>query len=758
MPVILKARDWGRRYRTLVEGVRSEIGAFMPRVVAGAVEEDLFAGRFAVLVDGLDEAPGGQADLLRAELLRSAGRAGTRVVATCRRHDYGGELRDRFGECSIDPLTDEQVEAYASRELAGVPGAPQHGHFLFYVGERLAELVATPLFLVMTVEVMRTRTGGRVPENLGELYGAYAETLLTEWERLRMTGRPFEVDVDVKLAVLAAYARATWVGPPDAGAFSRAVLENRGLWDGERVRDELLRSGLLHQEAGGPEFFHPSFREYFFALDLSGRPDGELRRFADENHSDGALSEVFAFLVGLLADEERQALVLDRLEAGNLYAFGRCLRTRTKFGRPTGGEWPDRLVERYLGQVRSTYAALVDAHLAGLKDLLPPWRARSGGGPRESGVAIGGHVDAGSQYLHYELRPADEAADPAGLVSVGLSGGRPWGFNFRNLSYDGKGLDSAREVAFEDLTGSVERMLRDKKLPLRDNHALGVEYVENQLSELRSRASHGWVPDEFRRLSLRRSLEEVLRIVDRNLLASRGGAVTFAWQRDPSIGGFIETPVDFPRLREYLGRLQESGLDPKTFLPPERDVFGDELQRLGSGDSVLVDKPYSDEAIAAYVGRHYDLLQSAYRWIAENLFPGLKKHMAFYRVGPVRHRVLIYRNADEGSGADRRGRPSIAIAEWEPVAYGADSATVCEVTHEWPGDDYPGDASERYARIERALRDLGRTSKGVGSTWSTRSTLLTSYIGRMEVHDAVYRLLQDEIVKGIMRGEGGRLP
>jgi hypothetical protein len=115
-----------------------------------------------MLLDGLGEPPRAGADLLWAELLRVADRTRTRLIVTCRRQNYGQELAERFDECSIDPLTDDQTEGYASCELAGVPDAPPDGAFLRGVGERLAQLVRTPLFLVMTVAVMKTPALGKL--------------------------------------------------------------------------------------------------------------------------------------------------------------------------------------------------------------------------------------------------------------------------------------------------------------------------------------------------------------------------------------------------------------------------------------------------------------------------------------------------------------------------------------------------------------------------------------------------------------------
>jgi hypothetical protein len=62
---------------------------------------------------------------------------------------------------------------------------------------------------------------------------------------------------------------------------------------------------------------------------------------------------VLAFLVRLLEDEGRQALFLDRLDRGNLYVFGRCLRTRARYG------------------------ALVELGRASTDDFAPMWSRRS---------------------------------------------------------------------------------------------------------------------------------------------------------------------------------------------------------------------------------------------------------------------------------------------------------------------------------------------------------------------------------------------
>jgi Type I restriction enzyme R protein N terminus (HSDR_N) len=755
VPVVLRARMWRRDFGSIAEGIKKEIDDFVPGPTAGAIQEDLKAGRFVVLVDGLDEARH-QADLLYAELLRIARRTRTRIVATCRKQDYKQELRERFDECSIDPLTKEQVIEYASWECEGMPGAPTGVQFFYGIGEDLAQMVLNPLFLVMTMTVMKTKTGGRIPKNKAELYSDYAYALLEGWERRRGPGGAFEVAPETKMSVLAEYARTTWRRPPDDAVFNSAVAEKKKFWDGTKVREELYRSGLLRAERGGPEFFHPSFKEYFFALDVSRKPDEELVCFVEKNHSDDAYIEVFAFLVGLLDDEDRQALVLDRLEVNNLYLLRRCLDTRSSFGTLIEQSWPEGYAERYLGQLRNTYARLTTSYFRKIRSLLKPWYPwLSNEATSRYKIRVTGTLDPARLALDYNLNFIEKTIYLPKSVVIGYpSTDGPFGFSFRNLSYNGRGLDSAREVALDDLRSSLKEALKKKRLPLGNNHALGVEYVEEELRKLRNAAQWGWgVPREFRQLSLLRSVEEVMAVIK-----NYPHRVTFAKQRESPATGLIETRADFPRMQAYLEHLEQEGLDPQQFLLPPIDVPDEEIARRSSGGSVLADKMYSDEAVAVAVCRFYDLYQAAYRWIAENLFPTLKDQLYFYRVGPVRYRALIFRNLYDEPRFGEGGKPSWVFLEWEPIASLGNSATICEITYDWPYDQ-GYDALAAAPRVRRTLRELGRMNQLVRRQMIFGGGyMLSHYFRRMVVHEEVYEQLEQDIVRDLLGDAMSRLP
>ncbi len=333
------------------------------------------------------------------------------------------------------------------------------------------------------------------------------------------------------------YARATWRRLPDDACFNRAVDDKKGYWAGAKVREEIFRSGLLRAERGGPELFHPSFKEYFFALGLSKKPDHELSRFVEDNHSGDAYVEVFAFLVGLLDSEDRQASVLDRLEINNLYLFRRCLDTRSSFGTAIEQSWPEGYPRRYLGQLRNTYARLTTSHLREIRHLLSPWHPwLSKEAVSRYKLVIRGNLDPTRMALDYNLYFVERPIYLPNSVQIGYpSMNSPFGSAYRNLSYRGTGLDSAREVALDDLRSSLGKALKKKKLPLGDNHALGVEYVEEELRKLRNAVGWGHgVPEQFRELSLQRSLDEVISVLRVTRTPSRSPSLAKAQRRGTS--------------------------------------------------------------------------------------------------------------------------------------------------------------------------------------------------------------------------------
>jgi hypothetical protein len=360
VPVIVPAQFWKRGFDGIVEAIQNEVGNYVPVLTDTIIEDDLRSGRFLLLVDGLDEAPQEERGSLYYELLRVVRGGESRIIATCRQPNYHDELREQFGKCTIDPLTDEQIDEYAETVLNGGFGS---GHFLYRIGPDLADLVHNPLFLFMTTEVMKTQPEARLPNNKAALYADYSTLLLTEWDRRKPSVQPFVVDQATKERILAEYARQTWKQVPDDLVFNEVIRNGCGMWDPQSVRVELWKSGLLRAQQGEPEFYHPSFQEYFMALGVSQRADEPLEDFINQHHADEAYLEVFTFLAGLLRQEQRQAMMFDYLETHNLYLYRRCLDTRFEdTGELQERYWTQSFLNIVLSQIRTSYLRLVEAH------------------------------------------------------------------------------------------------------------------------------------------------------------------------------------------------------------------------------------------------------------------------------------------------------------------------------------------------------------------------------------------------------------
>lgn len=107
--------------------------------------------------------------------------------------------------------------------------------------------------------------------------------------------------------------------------------------------------------------------------------------------------------------------------------------------------------------------------------------------------------------------------------------------------------------------------------------------------------------------------------------------------------------------------------------------------------------------------------------------------------------------------AEDQSRSSMVVVRWEPVASMADSATVCEVTHDWPGNE--ADFDEEEARLERMLQELGRSYRLASRQMYTESVHGPSHhMGSTPVHDEVYRQLEQDIVRDLLGDAMGRLP
>lgn len=738
IPVILQARLWERSYKSVVEGIQKELNPYCPALSYSQIEDDLKNLKFVVFVDGLDELTT-DAETLYDQLL-SLSRSGAQIIATCRARNYHLELRETFRSFTLDPLTDDQIQEYAT-EVLGETGV----HFSYRLGTQLTNLVRNPLFLFMTTQVIRSSSNYQLPANKADLYGIYMKFLLRDWNALKGIRQVHQTDYTIIQRILANYAQCTFREASHDGVFVDAISSYLG-WDAvAAVREQILDSGLLVEGQHGPDFYHPTFHEYFVAVFYSYQSEDTLMRFVVENHNDESYTEVFLFLSGLLTDDSRQSILLDYLEENNLPLFRRCLGSRFDRTELLTKTWSNDFVRQYLSSVRSSYLRIIESHFSVLRSNFHPWMSHlPGDEAQHMQVIIKGSLNPSVPALSYQyLLTSSESSnqlvvaeefrgtptiklvsqtDAPTITPISMTMGD--GHMFHDLRQSHMGLDSAREVAFFSIKKQLKSMLDNRITFFAESNAMGCEYIE---SELRKMVANPFmpIPEDLIGLSLYdRTFEHVVERI----------------QKYSNLSGFeysngMQRKINFPLMMYYLLRMKEEGVSPGDFLLPGPDKTWEEVPQDERNQFAI----WSDDRLELRIQKFYDHFQSSYRGFVEQCFPTLKGHLYLYHVGPVRYYATVYKPR-ESSDLFR----AHVVLTWEPVSEGDSTETVVRISDSKPSKGWD---DQEFERIRQQLRNLGRNSDRITTGGGG---LLSMYLGndsalRKQVYDTLIKDLTDSL-------------
>ena len=160
IPVLMELRD--RRDGSVVNWIQKSLRK-VTRDEA-AIEDLLFAGRFLLLFDGLNELPTSDAWSALDEFQRDQDFCANPRIFTTRElaaeSDLGIERK-----LKMLPLTEPQMRQFIENRL---PGRAES--LLSQLKDRLRELAETPLLLKILCDVVQDSPDGQLPQNRGELF------------------------------------------------------------------------------------------------------------------------------------------------------------------------------------------------------------------------------------------------------------------------------------------------------------------------------------------------------------------------------------------------------------------------------------------------------------------------------------------------------------------------------------------------------------------------------------------------------------
>jgi len=327
-------------------------------------------GKLFLLVDGLNELPGGADGFLRPSVnkfVAEARQSGNLVAVACRRDDYRSAIGD-LHRIELLPFDDERIHqavlGHVGEEESKAEATRVWEQLVRPENSRLREVLAIPLYVeVFSKSLERDGTGHYcLPANRGELLDRFARTLLArERERAVQAGRAIP-DLLVLHAALAemAYGMRAELGSHGStrelsdvhALLVRALI---GQFGAPNDCLNLASGGLisLDRTNGKISFWKEPIEEVFAARHLLARfADGYLDecqalwrvplkrgdpRLADDRtageappypNTDGAWEQTTILAAGLAGSAERRASAdkfVQAVLAVNPWLAGRCI-------------------------------------------------------------------------------------------------------------------------------------------------------------------------------------------------------------------------------------------------------------------------------------------------------------------------------------------------------------------------------------------------------------------------------------------------
>lgn len=738
VPILLKARKWTRSFSTIVEGILEELRYTLPTIDEKLVAQDLIAGKFLILVDGLDEVTS-SVDVLVDELIKVSKIKNTHIIVTCRKENYYKQFYTHFSEYTIDGLDDEMIREYIEKEF-NLPV----WQILRSMDGNLRSLIKNPLFLFMTTSILKKTGGTSLPKNKAELYASYTRYLIEDRNYQKGLVNPFEIDVSTKELILSEYAKRTFRDLPTTVEFSESVCTFLNRDNIQIVKRELLDTGLIIEDKGELTFIHPSFHEYFFALNISRISDDELVKFTNNYNSNGTYFEVFIYLAGLLKRDNRQKIFFDYLEKHNLLLYRRCLEARFDFNNQLKDTWSKEYTLSYFEQVLNSYLEIIESHFKSLKRYFYPWYSTKEEDVKVPlKVVIEGSIDFATPAIDFrflltpkenkdasqvilrdydggpKIYTKDSKGNSVSIPIMTFSGGNHW---FLNLQAIDMGIDSAREVALYSIKKQLKAILDDKKIFDIEPPAMLVTQIEKSLRTLPLEHFSMAGEQENRRPSLyKHSVDDIVDLfLKKNILQ---------YARSPN-NLIYYSSEEVLRMIISVFRLKEMGIDPKEYLLPAPDIDWEKLDKSRG----YIWEVWSDEQLGKLISRFYEHYQLSYRFLVENHIPALKDSLPFYAMGPIKFNIKFYREDNFGGGVEITWQPVSDIINSKP--------SIVQIPNR--KDQYdPKKVEEDHQKNKQILSKLRRKSLPF---FSSSNSALTMYIGDNDgLRKKVYNQLKEDL-------------
>ena len=612
IPIIIKGEYFGVFYNSLEEEVFRQINRLNSNCTLQAIREDIQQGKFIFLFDGLDEVKKDKEvviELLREIIIDT----NNIVIITSRKDNYNAEFENICELYQIAPLEMDIINEYIKKNT-------QNNISLYNLrlDKRFISLLQIPLFLFLTVEILNNTDAYKLPANKSKLYELYFKYAFKR--------RATDIQMIYIEKILAKYAQYLMYNSESDEKLVEIIEEITSKSECEKYYALVIASGILVHGDIGLKFYHYTFLEYFYALQLAKYKEDEIIAFLERNYKEDKYFNIICLMVGIISDSNKQNIILDYLEEKDLTIYIRAVQSRFKFNKETVDE-DYRYSNEYFAQIRRTYLTLINTYFVKMKDNFYPYNKHIG----ESGsIKISGSIDYKAQGISVEL---DLVGDNEEVVEVSILNQHPQvyynnqeesiaifslnssdGYYYFNLNLLSYGLDSSREIAVQLIKSQIKDILKEKgSIDInRQSPAIMAEFVEDNLKYLKN---HGNIPKEIKYISLYRNTYEVymLFIENKDKVINRGSRIQ---------------PRNIPvcLLAYYSMLLKDIGQQIDEYLLVKGDI---DYATLDTSSCTYLDL-YTDKQLLKAIKQVLTLINISYRSIVEGVFNNLRDRMDNY--------------------------------------------------------------------------------------------------------------------------------
>jgi len=716
IPIIIKAKLWGLAFDTIPQAIKFVLKSYLITLDEDTITEELNKNKYLLLIDGFDEIRNPKRKVFFESEIISMIRNNTKIklIITSRKADYHEEFPQML-EFEINKLSNAQIDEYARSIIS-------HEFFSHHLADsNLLELARLPLYLFMLCK--NVADGGTLPKNKAILHENFALDLL---KKKRIPGHKDKYPLQSKMLFLSRLAEKR-TNDPLYDNYHQCLNGLCTVDDAATFMQELLESGILKGDNTYFDFIHQTVREFFLARLISSYESSIIAKFLKNHHDNDTFLEIILLLVGIPKETEKQNTILDFLENKNLPLYIKCLEVRYINQEITDNY---KIFEyNYLNQIQRSYNSILSNFFNIIKfrfypySFLPTDKVNLA---KNMEVQVVGYIDVPKQVMTYGYKYINKSENSRPLIiseksiSPKFKDVTPF---HRSTHIEGLDLDSAREIAIEDIKNELEKIIIKRGLiHPKDTLEIYCEELVADIKGIASRASKS-IDTSIKPLwrfnydiyDAKEYYDEIYNVKCNLCISSDMNQILF-----------FELQSILARLMYLIKNdisLKEKVLPP-YFLEEKSPLLGEDLEK----------------RLALRLDQMYSILPQVYQKIVKYNLPKLQKYMGSANIYPFRCIIKYHYGIDLAKKGLIRDPLGEASLYFEPIPNGERTTAIVKKENPDISEEEQIKLSIEY---KNALKSLGRYSKNNYFCIYLPST--TDIIDNLALTKAVYELINEDL-------------